>query len=396
MPIEGSPLNPLTYLIYDVMTGILLAELPFDGVTFSQRLNTPGQFQATLNFLDPNIQKLRPGQIIQPGRTALFIDYEGVLIWGGMIWTMNFTRATAAAVPIKGKEWWSYFTARVQATDYTSPAWPVDANGAGDPMAIAGIVVNNVLNASLGSALAAGTGFPLTVNQNNGVPTPDSGWVIESYPYTQLQTVDTIVTNLTQMGYGIGFDYGMDVAYAPGTNTPTVTMNMAYPRRGQIASVDSVTVVTQASQDYAYPQDATQQGGTIYGNGSGSGQIQTIQSNPSVIEAGWPLLEIVNSYSNISSFGQLEQVVQGDLDQQSFPITNPQFTIPMFGDPNPTSYRIGDDIRWIIEPDERFPNGLDWYWRIVGLDFSPSSEGLSTVQFTLNLPPGPGAQQPPT
>jgi hypothetical protein len=58
MALEGDTRNPLTYLIYDLMTGDMLAELPFTGVKFSQRLNTPGEFNGALNYLDPGVRAL--------------------------------------------------------------------------------------------------------------------------------------------------------------------------------------------------------------------------------------------------------------------------------------------------------------------------------------------------
>jgi hypothetical protein len=392
MALEGDSRNPITYLLYDLMTGNLLAEMPFTSVTLSQRLNVPGQFQGSLNFLDTRIRNLMPGQVILPGRTALFVDYLGSLIWGGIIWTKNFARSTAGGVPIAGKEFWSYFVNRVQAADYTNPTWTNFA-GYADPMVIAAQVISDAV-ASTGSALGPTTGFPLTINQNNGIGTPGEYWIVQSYPYTQLQTVDTIIGDLASMGYNVGFDYGIDVAYNS-LGVPTLALNMSYPRRGRIASVSSVTVVTESSSDYTYPEDATQMATSIYATGAASGQ-NAIVSNPGPITAGWPLLELVNSYTNISVLTTLTEVAQGDLNTQSWPITTPQVTIPMFGDPAPFEYLIGDDIRWIIEPDERFPNGLDYYWRIAGIDWKVADEGQSTAMLTLNIPPGTGAPEPPT
>jgi hypothetical protein len=53
-------------------------------------------------------------------------------------------------------------------------------------------------------------------------------------------------------------------------------------------------------------------------------------------------------------------------------------------------------VRWIIEPDERFPDGNDSDWRIVGLDYAITEEGVSTVTLTFNLPPSATISAPPT
>jgi len=388
MPLEGDSRNPLTYLIYDLMTGDVLAELPFTGVTFSQRLNTPGAFNGNLDFLDPKVASNLPGAILQPGRTCIFIDYQGVLLWGGIIWTVNFARSTASSVSIAAREFWSYFAMRIQAADYTA-TWL----SPGDPMVIAAQVVSDAIESSA-SAFGAFTGFPLTINQNNGVATPETYWQVESYPYSQLQTVDTIVANLTVLGYNVGFDFAIDVAYDSFGN-PELTMNMSYPRRGRVAGSSSVVIVTQESHEYTYPQDSTAQATTIYATGSGSG-TQAIVANPAPITAGWPLLELVNSYTNLTNETVLATAAYGDLNTQSWPISTPTVTIPMFGDPLPFEYGIGDDIRWIIEPDERFPEGVEFNWRISGIDFAVVEEGISKAVLTFDVPPGTGALEPPT
>ncbi len=403
LAIKTPTTNPITYLLFDVMTGDMLAELPFTGVTWSQRLNTPGTFSASLNFLDPKVRKLFPGQIIQPGRTALFIDYAGHLLAGFLIWTVNFQRSSADAVPIQGKEFWSYFASRVQAADYTA-TWAAG----GDPMAIAAQVISDALATTdpvtslPDSAFGSTTGFPLAINQNNGSPTPGGtgptgDWVVETYPLSSIATVDSIVTSLTAMGYGVGFDYAIDVAYST-SGVPTLKLNMAYPRRGRLANVDSITIVTTATHDYSYPQDATSQGSTIHGTGSGSA-IALTQYVPGPItptSEGWPRLEQVVSYTNILSADVLAAVVDEDLTMQAYPITVPTLIMPLFSDPDPTAYALGDDVRWIIEPDERFPDGNDSDWRIVGLDYAITEEGVSTVTLTFNLPPSATISAPPT
>ena len=44
----------------------------------------------------------------------------------------------------------------------------------------------------------------------------------------------------------------------------------------------------------------------------------------------------------------------------------------------------GDDIRWIHDPDDRFPIGFDVYMRCVGTDYTIADRGLSTVKLSFN------------
>jgi hypothetical protein len=409
--------NQLTYLLFDLMSQdgngnpLLLAEVPFQNVSFSQLLNSAGSFTGSLNFLDPSLKKLGLGKIIQPGRTALFVDYQGVLLWGGIIWTVNFARSTADAVQIQAKEFWSYFAQRLQAVGYGNPnpsgghpSWTSTAGGAGDPMQIAKTIVQDAIGVGASTPLTMGASafgpngfqngvwgahgpFPLTITKNGTTPTAD--YVVVSYPITQAQTVDSLVANLSQLGFPIGFDYAIDCQYNA-NGYPMLTLNLSYPRRGRLYDQNAVTIVTTAAHDYSYPQDSTQQAINIVATGSGVGQMQASLSNPAPTADGWPLLEKVNSYSNVSTQNQLNALVKGDLQIQSWPVTTPTLTIPIFGDPAPYEYLIGDDIRWIIEPDERFPNGIDSAWRIVQLNYAVADAGISTVSMVLNMPPTDG------
>jgi hypothetical protein len=283
--------NPLTFLAYDMISGNLLAEVPFSGgTTFSSRLNTPGSFSGKLDFLDPRVQAIGLPEALLEGRTLIFVDYLGYLIWGGVVWTSQFSRETATAVPIGGMELWSYFVHRMQATDY-STVWsstPVD------PITIAYQVTHDALQ-STGSGFGPSTGFPLSINQNNGVPTPSEFWITASYPISQLQTIDTIVSQLAQLGYYSRFDFGIDVAYNA-EHHPEITLNIDNPRRGEVASLTSVVFETQEDRDYGYPKDATQTANTVYESGSTTSQapLQTTLGNPNPISQGWPLLEMLN------------------------------------------------------------------------------------------------------
>jgi len=54
-------------------------------------------------------------------------------------------------------------------------------------------------------------------------------------------------------------------------------------------------------------------------------------------------------------------------------------------DPVLGTYAIGDDARIRIS-DDRFPNGIDAVYRIVGLTVTPGETGPERVTLTLSLP----------
>lgn len=378
----------------------MIAEVPFFGVKFSQRLNTPGSFSANLNLRDSSAQALNLLEGTQPSRTALFVDFLGQIVWGGIIWTRQYSRQQAAQIPIGGKEFWSYFTQRVQAKDYTTPPgsgayWSTNP---ADPMATALQVVSDAL-AVPGSALAAGSGFPLTLNANNGVPTPSGEWISSSYPLTQYQSIDTMVSQLSQMGYGPGFDFAIDCAYGAGQQSgslPVLSLNLSNPTRGLQVGTSGLTIITANQDDYGFPEDGTQQGTTCYDTASSGATLTAIQSNPQPIDNGYPLLEQVINYNNIASQQTLNSIAQNDSVMYAYPVIAPWAQFSVFDDPPLGSFKTGDAVRWIIDPDERFVAGLDWYWRIVGIDVDAPDQGRVTTKLTFNLPSGTSAVAPPT
>src|SRR5262249_46351678 len=123
--------------------------------------------------------------------TALFVDFAGHLIWGGILWTSSYDSSDPQKLLKMGAtEFGSYFQSRLQADDY-SATWAAGA----DPMLIAEQICED--------ALAKGTvmgGITLKLSPAGGEGGPQ---ITPTYPGTALQTVDSIVSILSQMGYSI-------------------------------------------------------------------------------------------------------------------------------------------------------------------------------------------------
>lgn len=383
--------NSVVYLTYDLLTGTLLAELPLTGVTFGQILNGGGRFAGQLDLADSRVKNALGGTL--PGRTALYVEINGSLVWGGIIWTRRYQHSTRM-LDIGATEFWSYFTRRVQAKDY-STTWASPT----DPLVIARTVVNDAI-AVAGSALA---GLSVVLDYQQTITS--AAYVAPSYPIAQLQTVDSIVSTLSKMGYNVGFDFGIDVAWSAGSgSTPTQTLNLGFPRRGRIAGSTGLTIDSASDEDFSYPEDASRQATTIYGTATGSGGVQQSASSSVPTGGGYPLLEQTASFGQLNGTDVLQSCVKADNVMLGYPVPTPTVTIPVFGDPPLGAWLIGDDIRWIVPNqtavgnvyDERFPSGADFYWRILAHDVTIKDEGLSTVTLTYGMPPSTQLIAPPT
>src|ERR1035438_5714746 len=106
----------VTYYAYDLMSNTLIAELPLTSVTWSQRLNAPGSFSASLKASDARVRNLDPNDATRTGRTVIVFDIDGAMQLAGIIWTRKYSQSTQT-YQIGGNEIGSFFGRRVHGED---------------------------------------------------------------------------------------------------------------------------------------------------------------------------------------------------------------------------------------------------------------------------------------
>ena len=351
------------YLAADLITNTILAELPLSGARFDLRLNGAGSLTAQLMITDPKVAALPFLAATEPGRTALYVDRDGVLLWGGIIWTR---RSSGDRLELGGLEFESYFSRRLITTDAVFTAV--------DQLTIARSLISTAQGVSGGNIavnLDSSTSGVLRDRTYNGYELKP---VLESLQ--QLSAVDN------------GFDYAIDVAYVAGA--PTRTLNLGYPRRGtQAASSGFMFEYPGNVQSYVWPEDSTSQATTSYatGAGTGPGQLRASSSRTDLITAGYPLLEGKFSYIDVVVQSTLQAHAAGDVKALGTPIVVPQITVRADLDPVVGSYIVGDELRLRIT-DDRFAGtsiatGIDTYKRITAIAVTPPGSGAETVTLTL-------------
>ena len=91
------------YLAYDLMTMQRLAELPLRDVQYGEVLNKAGSFRAIMTIGDvtgsgteADKRRLRAAEMeaaSKPRKTAVFIERDKQIIWGGIIWRRGYAAA---------------------------------------------------------------------------------------------------------------------------------------------------------------------------------------------------------------------------------------------------------------------------------------------------------------
>lgn len=414
--------GPLTYLLYDLRSGAYKGRLPLTNVTFGSQLLQPGSFSGTLDLASTAIQYLGPVNITAPARTALLIDYAGALIWGGIIWPRSYKyNAQSRQLQVNATELWSYLqSARMQAGDYSAPPYssltgpsvkmPIwdasgtDTQGVYDALLIAWQLISDALSVTNGNILGgmgiAANGYTSPAAYlASGTQTPQADYLGGlNYPLASVQQLGSIINIIAQEGMGVGFDYGIDVAYSAGPGSPPVaTVNLSYPRRGRTYAENQLVLNCGNAIEYEIPEDGTQAANTIYEQGSSGSLI--VSQNVDPINAGYPILEQLKSRANIQSANLLNvlgSLGASDLATLSFPVTTPTVTTDLFTGSVPLGeFVVGDDVRWIIPAsdgkggvfDPRIPGGLDGEWRITGYSATVADAGQSKLTLNLTVPP---------
>lgn len=361
------------YLFADLRTNDILAELPLTGVTFTQVLNSPGSFSGRILGSDVQETGYDITGSTEPARTAIYVDRDGVLIWGGIIWLRTWD-SVGQTFTFTAREFLSYFERR-RITDtlvYEEQ----------DQLFIAQDLI------TLAQGVAGGDIGLVVPNNVSGV------LVNRVYFDYEFKDVTGAIKDLSNQQDG--FDVNVDVAYDAFLE-PRKYLRTDYPQRGiQYVSSNPDALVFEFPGNivqYEWPDDGAQTANTMYGIGPNSNEAKiraTAVSPINQIANGWPLLEDTVSYTDQYDPDLLYQQTLGEVTARQIPVVTPKIVVPAYASPVLGSYKTGDECLLRIT-DDRFPNdgsgfGLAQVYRIVAISVEPGEDGPERVTLTLTLP----------
>jgi hypothetical protein len=367
------------YLLYDLVTNQPITELPLTGVSFTQQLNSPGTFSASLLITDAAENALDVITGTQPNRTALYVERSDLannvqreLVWGGMIWGREYGSASQS-ITIQAREFESYLEKVFVNTYYMGL-------GRNPPSAaqFTNIDIFQIVQ------------MLVNITQNTGVndigirvPGVLAGATVSpTYSNSDYKTIYQAILDLSQGNNG--FDFNVDVYY-DGTGTPQKIMNLGYPRIGYVYSSTDVNAPTLQLPgnilDYSYFEDGTLMATdiTTIGGGTATGAVSTTNT-------GYPGYQLALSYSDITSTDLLSAIAQGRLSAVLSPPTTLKVTQVASQQPTVGKVSPGDDVRVSIR-DARFPTGLNAVYRVSSLTITPNeSGGPEQITYALTQP----------
>jgi len=370
----------------------IVAEIPFTNVNFTQEVNNNGTFtgEVLLSGLSQGAYGVTANVVANtiPGQFALYVDFNGSPVWGGVIWNREYSSDTQI-LTITGQEMMSYFNRRVI---YNT------AGGAGGSTVFTSQDPCYIANQLITQAQTATYGY-IGVATN----TTTSGYsVSRTYYNFELKTVYQAIKDLST-GLDSGtqtpfFDFRIVPSYASGTGvsaiTNTFTMGVPYLGNGSYNAATSSAHVFDFPGNiisYTYPEDGTTTANTVYGLGYGANVSKLIATAVDSSKLGtWPLLESSASFIDINDPTLLKAVTLGQVNALSYPPTTVQVVIPSYVDPQFNTYKLGDFVRLSIN-DDFFPSSTggvaaNEVYRIVAMSVSPGENGPDRVTLTLTLP----------
>ncbi|MGW1433374.1 hypothetical protein ACWD6K_32740 [Streptomyces sp. NPDC002431] len=379
------PEHTYTYLFCDLMTDTVIAELPLADVTYSTVLNGIGTLTATVPYADETLP-LDPEAATTPGRTAVYVDRDGVIVWGGIIWTRQPNGPRSKQ--IQASEFLSYYQRRyVKQTLSTDTSAilntayvPAGQRLYGDQKYIAWALLSY-------ANVQPGGNPKISVD---ALTAPPHG-ISRQLTYYGFERPEIYKSVVDLASADDGFDFGLEVGWTSSANNQAPTryrrVQTWFPRRGRTADVSGLVFVKggvgASILDYDWPEDGTAAATEVSALGAGTGEakVSTVMQDTDRIAAGWPLLETVSTYENVVEQAQLNGLANAELTARGQAQTQPVFEVSADADPAFGSYSVGDEALFIIDPEPLTPAGRQGVLRIVGIE-NTAAAGPEQVRLT--------------
>ncbi|MGE0138665.1 MAG: hypothetical protein AB7R77_12660 [Ilumatobacteraceae bacterium] len=233
-------------------------------------------------------------------------------------------------------------------------------------------------------ASGAGSDIGITVpTLDNGINTAASGVLRDRYyPGIDRKLYSELFDQLASLQDG--FDWAVDVTWSG--STIVRNLNLSYPRRGRFAYESGIVFDSDRNLiDYDVDEFGEKATNRVFGVGQGDGvdSLQSTASRPDLIDLGYPLLDGLFIEKSISEQSTLDGKVTQLAADYGAPPTQLSLTVRGDVEPEIGTWIVGDDVRVVIRPDERFPAGVDSYYRILAADFTVDGNASETVDLTV-------------
>jgi len=370
----------------------LYGEIPFSTLQFSDVLNRAGSISMTVPLLDST---LLPASFVTPGSTALWVERNGDIIWGGLLWTVDVD-LVGQTINMAGEGMLSYYDHRILTVnldtgtfspgtaglDVTSTMWyllrsiheNMDASAAapawGYPYPPRTNVPNIDISPWVASAFAGGLGWTV-VGATLASEVANFGTVIQQVA-SGWHTTDTLDDVAIQT-----LDYWISPSWDTANNRPKAVWSFANNKRGQVLIKPLGLDAGVLSLNVTY--DATNMANEVSVLGNGSGDLAP-SGNASLPTTGNAFMQVSFSKQLVNPISCANFATDA-VRALSKPHVLPQ--ISLLGD-NVSweygSYGVGDVF--VLDVNTGFVD-LNLPWRIVEKSTSVDTSGTEIVTISV-------------
>jgi hypothetical protein len=357
-----------TYLFYDLLSNTALAELPCFSVSFDRAIGKASNCQFSLHLDQDGLPNTIVLGATTPGKTALYIDRDGKLVWGGIIWTRTY-QSNGKALEFTAQTFESYASRRLCRVNKS----------------FTGIDSRNIL-LDLYAGLMLDEGY-----SNIGVTVPaqftdnplfHAQLVARDFEFRTYQ--DLLDTNAQGDN---GPEYYIEPQY-DGSGIPQKILIVGSLKVGNPVSASGLVFEYPGSvADYTFPENVSSAGNRHFALGAGDSTLMLwseADNTATYVSGGYPLIDDVVSYKDVSVQSTLDAYARQAARTNQIPISPISImtkaeTVPVYG-----SYNLGDYFRFDVT-DPRWPAGLIVNaQRIIGWTVVPSSsQSVETVNLVL-------------
>jgi len=364
-------------LLYtDLKSGIIRGELPVISFGWSDGINESGSFSAvipldasgTITAPDGSggVTTLALPQLITlerlaPGRTGVYVERGGVLLWGGIIWTAQLN-VSGSTIDIGAAGFMSYLDRLHLSSDYR----PVGV----DQGAIAKAIVDRAMalpGANIGITMATPTVSMSRTRSYESVERPELGTL-----FRQLAEVE--------QGFTWRFNYSHDTETDP--NNPTIKAAVTIDTRplGQPTNIVLELGVNIQLLDLSLDASDMANVVTYVSTAGDTGALIHSTETSAASQTSYPRLESVVQASDIKERATLRSKAKQHIKRSVGAMERIKAEVDTTAIPVLGSYRPGDQVTLRGSYGALTVSGT---YRIVDLSVSVSTEGEETADISL-------------
>lgn len=323
-----------TFLAYDLLTNDLIDELPFTTFSYADVINKQGGFEGTLPLEHP---RATAGNLA-PWRTAIYVDRDGVLLFGGILTDVSASLDGAGGtLRVGGIGFFGFYKEdRVTISGDGGMTYEVLTDDALTFTAVDQFRIVQDLVEHGNSKTGQDFGLSVTWPALSGVTRT------QTYLTTDRKCVGEAIEALAKVDDG--FDFAVTVAWSG--NAPAKELRLYYPRKGR--ELDIVFEAGKNIKLLSYSLSGAKQANYVDALGSGDGRAMKRQTSSDINDyypsAVFPRLDAVSTFRDVSNDSTLLAHAEKERLTRRLPIETMRVAIQNSAEATAGAYTVGDDV----------------------------------------------------